>query len=1723
MSAPQAVPPPSPGRVGRHDEQIKAAIPQSLIKASPSLRAAILRVKPEAFTWYDATTQAQKDQLKSLFDASFQSHTAMEKIMCHVQGASEFGQPLLEAALKTNGYDLDVHQTYLRLYVPDTESLAGVRTGFKVKTLSLMQAALNNFEADEAQAGFFDDVSGFVTAPDARGHFERHSTSLRIETFAQLCRDLDLGKRYQEHLATYLTPAETVSRNLLRQSFITHQKDAFKAAAYMALLKGDIGSDDHKLLLRIANGERRIRLDAKQVWLRWPGMMNLQLHGCIMIDPCEEHRFGTWFIVYIPDHPEHPIKRYECFADFEEETTRELTAYKPEDYRDSRGVPVTAHQQFFSRFIGKKSLAYYYSRFSEKRADEPGRTVALGPDAQWREYWRRRSTGELSAINAVIKHPRHVSRTPQESPDLNLGGYPIKGMWVDVDIWKELYADMRKRAFNDALIMVVPTASTDAASRDRRMAHLMNIGLFALNLVSMIIPPLGAVMAAVTAGQLLFEVLDGVIELSEGDREAGWAHIGGVLENLAQLAVGGAILHVTVSPFIEGLKAVRLPNGEARLWKPDLSPYAQDIPLPSGSTPDEAGLHTLNGRQVLPLEGNHYALSAQAEPGTYRIQHPHRSGAYEPHIASNGSGAWVHEADQPLTWQGPRLMRRLGHAMDGLSDIQLEQVRRISDIDESVLRRLHAENEPTPAIVLDTARRFRAYENASGLQAHILGGALPADLASYAALLMVEMPGWPSAKVIEVFEGSGDTRTAVRYGNPNPGRTDLISISRNDLISGKLPARIIDVLPDDLLKGLLGQHLPNESVSRAQTLKERLGDYAKQSLRRVFDSLYLGRSTPKSIEIQVFERDFTDLPTRMAQEILDNATAKQRESLVNNRKIPLELAQEARLKLGQVRLARAYEGLYLDVLANADTEVLVLNTLEHLPGWRNSMRIEVREESQYGRIRASYGPPDSAGRKILVRVSDGQYQAFDAEGSELHGIDSLYSSLQHALTDAHRQALGLPHVGQGTQLKVKIQAHALSHSALRKALKMQHLSPFFKPPSLLSDGRRGYPLSGHGGSVLEQGIQSRIRFLYPDITAEEILELRPTRNPLIDNWLIELENEFSALTQTLRRWRISAREGTSATGPAADRIYRARGRIIKVIDAAWRRIGPRHIDANGQYLGQAIRWHDVELLQQLRTLPQLPADFSHVTKVSLSEMFVTSEDLDGFVSNFRGLKSLSVEACRLTRLPPAIEHMPKLKKLYLGGNEIVLNQQSVEMLSNLKQLEELALENNPLGLPPDVSRMPDLCQLWLAGTGLEEWPASVFLMKRPRNFALDLRDNTLARVPVVEPGSDDALIIARTTVSRERMSEDDVRALRAYIEASGNDPDRHFPPRGEADSKLWKTGLTEEEWQARQTLWQRLEDTFGSEAFFNEIRALAKSADAVVEGGRHLPELTEKVWRMLEAMGEDAELRGELFRMAQAPTACVDAGAQLFNAMGVEVLLRSAYASDDINLVRRSVFKLARGKWRLDELGRIAHERVAELVSQGVRYPEYDAEGSLVIHYDNAGNAVSPIDEVEIYLAYTAHLSTRLELPWQASTMLYREDYVTAAMVEAAYERVIALDQGEQLNTNLLEQPMWSSFLQRANQAEYAAIARKFEALIDYEDAQTQWARDGGLSDATKQTLLETIDKTVAILGRSRTDSLPGTVMTQAEYDVSFASIDSELTTLNRTLTDQAISAILGD
>lgn len=1686
---------------------IKQAIAPCMVQSASTRRLALRRTPAQVPPWYAAATDSQKKQLKVLLDARCESLNAMDTTLGKLQTVQEFCQPLLEAALKKAGYPLDVNRVWLRLYSPVADGFGVTTAGFKVKTFSLLQAGLNNFDASETAVGFFNAASGFITEPDARGHFERHTTALKIEDFVKLCRELDLGAQYQAHLKGLLYPAQALAEGVWRERYLRYQKDAFLAAAYMALLKADIDATDHALLLRVAAGERRIMLGDKQIWYRIPCLMNLHLHDCLLIEPCVKNRYSDEFIAYIPDDPEHPIKRYATFSEFQNALSRRLKTQAIDQDR-AAGISANEYQRFISRFIAYKDRPYYFRRLTELVVDAPPQPFA----AQWlRSEWGKLvvdvAAPRLSPVSSLLGDPQPKVRVPVTDPNFAINAYAIDGLWTDIDVWSKRYESWRARLLADARAQAIPTADADASARGARLQHYLNIGLFAVNLLAIALPPLGAIMSVVMVGQMLYEVLDGVVELSEGDREAGWAHIGDVLENMAQLAAGAAVFHFTVSPFIESLKAVQLPSGKTRLWKPDLTAYAHDGPLPSTRTVDERGLQQVGDRRYLMLEGRRYGVVKDPQTEGYFIEHPTRADAYRPSLVENGSGAWNHELERPLTWQGLTLMRRLGPVAEGFSDAQLEQIRHVSGIEEDWLRRIHVEGEPIPAILLDTFQRFRAYDQAIQVSHGIGAGALSDSLCGYAASITVELPNWPRALAIEAFTGEDLSGASVKYGNVEATGRGVLVVSRNELMTGQLPRRILEFLDEGQIDQLIGRQTPPHSQARIAAVQKMLQARAAYCRSRIMRSLYESGQPLADAAVARIQRAFEKLPTLIVQELLTDISEAERRQLYEDRKIPLRVGHLARRSQQRYRMSQAYAGLYLEAIVNKDTEALVLNSLENLPGWTDNLRLEVREGGLTGELRAAFGEVSASDLKTLVRIADGQYQAFDSRGQELHGINGLYGSLQHALPDAHRNAIGLFSVGQGDQLRARLLDNVLPWETLRRLLRMQpERRAWFTRPHRLSGGRLGYPLSGGGKSAWRQIIEERVKNLYDTMSPEQIDEFLRSRSIEDDRWLKALEAEFKQLDNVLNRWLVE--------GPRDREALRARRAISDTLKYAWKKCGVRDLDMNSRYRGERIVLKKPGTGAQLETLPPLPGNFDHVTSVHIINCGLTDQGTR-FLTSFRKLRILNLEGNQLTYLPEALADLPFLEGLDLSDNQIVLTQETALQIRGLRFMEWMALSGNPLSQPVDISRMPGLRWLYLSGCGLQEWPVGIFASPRPREFVLELTGNRLTAIPDVAPGSERAKILARTAVTRDWLAPQVLEKLKLYLESVGFDPNRRLPPRGAQDSANWMAGLTQLQWVDLQPVWNSLEEAPGSEPFFDELRALSDSSDA--KSPAYRADLTAKVWRMLEAMAEDAALSEHLFEMAIAPATCVDAIAQLFNTMGFEVLLYEAQSLSDPALLRLELLELTKSRVRLDELGRIANETVSQLLEQGRMFPEYDERGLLITRRDAQGNARRSIDEVEIHLAYATQLAARLELPWQSQSMMFEEPDVTPSMVEAAYQRIKALDQGDAMRNAMVEQPFWESYLQGAFAEAFESFDAKSDALIDLQATQRQLADNGALSAQQKTDLLATISDLELTLGKAAAQMVAGDVMTEDEFSTQSAQLGEERKNVMLRLTDQIL------
>ncbi|WP_237887018.1 NEL domain-containing protein [Pseudomonas sp. PGPR40] len=1616
---------------GVHHQRIKPLIPKAITEAPRARLLTAVDIQPTFPDWYLKARPADRAYLKQLIDERWRLQGRLDELLGDLQhDIKAFAEPLLKTLLLSNFNEHgNPNDLQLRLYVPN--KIAGFIDN-QVSTLrhsTLLEAALHNFEEDETGDDAFRNGSA-VLRKDFRGDLHENKV-ITPQKWATLCRRLDIGGQYQTHIKSLLTPADADAARLLKERSIASDKAALKLASMTAYLKGDIGLHGYATIGELIDGKsdilwhghplhsHRLSLmgcrmtsvvlfsavaepmavkkaidglmpDARNQWLDFSQRATSSLPNGFdtfrllkaffangpkgvmeeMLRKDEiyrQNRLSGPLIAWVPDDPDHPLKEYASLTDFMKTLIGQL---RESDY-----------QEFFSRFVAQKDKAIFFSRVNERlktitwQQREP---LDMGP------WWRE---------------------TAVENPDAQ----PVTHLISD-ELWDRLFRERRDKAIADARLIAVPTDDEDANARWKRLSGYLDIAWNLFNFGAMLVPVLGPAMLGLMAAQLMTELVEGIEDWSKGDVEEGAAHINSVLINGAQLALMfmGHVLPkgptpIRPSPLIDSLKPVELPGGKTRLIKPDHAPYEHRLTLPEAATPDELGVIEHDGRKVLSLEGKQFVLQEDPLTGQPRLQHPKRPDAYQPNIEHNGAGAWRTEFEKPMEWDKGKLLRRLGPSVEGISDEVLEQVRHVSGVDEGVLRRMHVENEPSAPLLMDTLKRFKAYADADKLSAQILNGQVPQELSEKVTGFVTALHGWPESRALVLEADAASGRPSLSFGATEATPENTLNISRSDVCEGRLPTRVVDTLSEAQLQDWFGSEVPKERSARIAELQKRIARQAQDSKKILFDTLYEARETTSDARINLLKRDFPDLSNAAAQALLDDATEAGLLKLTHDRRIPLCLREMARKSVFGLRLSRAYEGLYLDELSNADTGRLVLHTLENWSKWPKDMRLDVRDFSFTGALHDSVGPVDASVRKVLVMREDGHYETFDHEGGHL----------------------------QGAQLRQAVKQAPLSHDTFSKTL-LDHpiRKPAYDPQIMrLRGGMRAYRMYPQDTDLS----RIRTRSLYPDLDDSQVQALLNELGDLADQRLTTLEIEFNRLNESMQRWVnqpapswLSRADGISA--------WKSRNDIYVKLRRCWQRTGPPGVEAPGIVAPQALNLDGFPLDRHLATMPELAANFDHVTELSLNNVRLRDEHVR-FLRPFRQLRQLKMTQNGLTVFPQEIGNMRRLTHLLLNDNNISLDSEGTAHLRGLTRLRLLRLNNNPLRLPPDVSRMPNLQAITLDHGQLNTWPTGYLDRNRPRSIYLNLEFNRLTHIPEVAPGSFRAELLARTLFTRDPdwISPQNLERMRMYIESLGLDPDRAYPPRGVLDSSEWGEGLSNAEWNAKQEIWDNVEDEYGSLPFFNEIRRLTESYDFKADDKTYRIELTTKVWRMLEAMAERTELREKLFAEATSTTNCVDGGTQLFNAMGVEVLVHEARSLANPGLVEAELLQLARGKARLDELGRIARERVAERLRAGETFYRPGTDGGT-------------IDEVEVHLAYMTDLAERLDLPWQARGMQFRTiSKVTKEMIEAACQRVLALEEGDLLTERILEQPIWQTFMETTYRQEFDALKLRLENAEDEE------------------------------------------------------------------------------
>lgn len=949
-----------PGRHGPFIQRqlpdwLKHATPQDLLTLGDLLVAQPVR-KNGVVPWHGAATAEERALLSECQRRVRRSGDELASLLRGLKGIAEFCEPLLIAQLKqTLGISPDVHACEV-VEIHQESVLLGAMVKRVPLQQSLMQAALQNFPREASfepgSALAPRDAFGLELIPGTESGYPRfryrYTDKLDIEParFARLCHELDLGGQYQQHLrAIFAAPA---TQGMVRSRYIRAFKDQLLLCVQTAFMKQEISQQARQMLTSLVQGEPQPLLYGQPVRVSQLSLFGAPLYDVLIISANRDNaREIVPVLLYLPGAPLYPLKEYPSAR----AALRDLCTH----------LTLPPYQRLLRRYLAHEDQARVLNAI-----DEALHHLVPVPG---------------SALHQRVVNPKGRVRATETFITDELFGY--------------LYERHLDKTYATARALAVPSAVVDETARKARLAYWESIGLNALNAAAFFVPALGAVMAAVTAVQLVGEVIDGVQAWEDGDRALAWAHLESVGLNVAFMlgmaVVGRTAVAMAPSELMDGLIQVRLPNGQARLWQPAWDGYVSTIEL-QGVEADGEGVVHHDGRTFIRVEGRVHEIARNAE-GDWCVRHDDAH-AYQPLLAHNGQGAWRLVGEQVTGWSRGQLLRRIGHLAEGLSDAQLEQALQISGLEESAVRRMHMDRQPLPPLLHDTLRLLQG-ERWPATQVEV-----PGDVQRLRRMFP-SLTDQAAQEMLARVPGSAREELAQGLAGPSLQLAEEARIYQRQLrvsraIAGLYAPNLASLDSERLAAGLLA-HLPGWSGEMCIELRD--GSLEGSLLQRVGDP-----GAPLKVLVRNDERYavFDENAEPLARE--ESIASALLKALPDSEREALQLMNDAPQAL--------LEALYRQALADRGQTFSALGLQPIRPWFRSPMRLaDGRRGYTLGGTISRLSPHSRRLRELFPEINAAEVQLTRTRliaryGSLEVGLSSLEAELarlEHALAQWYEE------------------------------------------------------------------------------------------------------------------------------------------------------------------------------------------------------------------------------------------------------------------------------------------------------------------------------------------------------------------------------------------------------------------------------------------------------------------------------------------------------------------------------------------------------------------------------------------------------------------------------------------------------------------------------------------------------------------------------------------------
>ncbi|MGV8917646.1 MAG: NEL-type E3 ubiquitin ligase domain-containing protein [Pseudomonas sp.] len=432
-----------------------------------------------------------------------------------------------------------------------------------------------------------------------------------------------------------------------------------------------------------------------------------------------------------------------------------------------------------------------------------------------------------------------------------------------------------------------------------------------------------------------------------------------------------------------------------------------------------------------------------------------------------------------------------------------------------------------------------------------------------------------------------------------------------------------------------------------------------------FEQRYRTSESSSDVHVQLIQRDFPGLPTAVADELVATALPAEKQTMLDNQRIPLRLAEAAAWHLRQVRLNRAIEGFYLKSVTSADTQTLRAGLLEKYASETDLTGLQ--------------GQPLNEALARRAAADRGQ-------------AARLLGQTKPALRFNLPQRMHEGRLGYGLSGRGMLSGHILEDSLLDKIrlLQLEDISPQELVTRLRTAGLANTDIDARLNVLLDELQQLNAHLQQWALDSASIVDLSAARQAsrtriggaIMDHWRANNLPMIGRTAVPLRLGLVSLADFP----PQLPAFFYPRVEQLELHNIT--------VDA-------AVPAHIQELRQR---------------GVNLGNEYADTEHLGLFLRQFPHMTTLEINRSALPhiRLPSVFyslprviaQHAPGIQDLRLINQGMTIGQQEVDTLNGFNDLQRLDLSGNffsPLSSHIDFSPL-NLQRLGLDRTDLTRWP-----------------------------------------------------------------------------------------------------------------------------------------------------------------------------------------------------------------------------------------------------------------------------------------------------------------------------------------------------------------------------------------------------------------------------------